>query len=470
MKLKLNPKPLVLVVAVLAPIGAIANIQQQIHAMYDGLINTTAPGAYQTATRGVVTGGAVTLRNRISTANLVSITPPSAKGGCGGINLYTGSFSYINGEEFIALMRNVASNATGVVSGFAFELAMEAMDSATNGVLRNLTNTIKSFNQMFSNSCQLAQGVVSGAQEAFSEKRDLKSALRVMAENVAPDYFASKSPKEESSAKRLAASGKAKACADTGNILWCAMRVIDLDNQALYGSEDNSEFVLSMVGSLNVVLTEDDKGGETFMPQPIPRLINKDALRIFVEGNDDTATRVYDCASDDLDQCLEPNTRLLGTFKGLAARIVDDLQQNQVFERFAKGNASPADGERLQWLARSRIGVNLMTIVQKNGAQAGYDYLGNYSKLLAADATASFILEMLDVTEKGLSSMTMADSVKVLENLRDSHNRVMAEYRDLLLSYGGYKDADRQALDLLETAPNSDPSKLPQGTTSSHAG
>ena len=463
-------KPLVLAVAFLAPVAAVANIQQQIHAMYDGLINTTAPGAYKTATRGVVTGGAVTLRNRISTANLVSITPPSAKGGCGGINLYTGSFSFINGEEFVALMRNVASNAVGVVSGFAFELAMEAMDSATNGVLRNLTNKIQSLNQMFSNSCQLAQGVVNGAQEAFSEKRDLKSALRVMAENVAPDFFSSKSPKEESSAKRLAAAGKAKACADTGNILWCAMREINLDNQALYGSEENSEFVLSMVGSLNVVLTGDDAGGDTFMAQPIPRLIDKDALRIFVEGNDDSTTKVYDCNSGDLDQCQEPSTRTLGTFKGLAAKIVDDLQENQVFERFAAGNASQSDGDRLQWLARSRIGVHLMRIVQKNGAQAGYDYLGTYSKLLAADATASFIIQLLDVTEQGLSSITMADSVKVLENLRDSRNRVMAEYRDLLLSYGGYKDADRQALDLLETAPNSDPSKLPQGTTSSNAG
>lgn len=470
MKLKLNPKPLVLVVAVLAPIGAIANIQQQIHAMYDGLINTTAPGSYQTATRGVVTGGAVTLRNRISTANLVSITAPSAKGGCGGINLYTGSFSFINGEEFVALMRNVASNAVGVVSGFAFELAMEAMDSATNGVLRNLTNKIQSLNQMFSNSCQLAQGVVSGAADAFAEKRDLKSALGGVLENVASDLFASKSTQEESPAKRLASSGKAKACTDTGNILWCAMLKTGLSSQVLYGSEENAEFILSMVGSYNVVLTADDDGGETFSPQPIPRLIEKDALRLFVEGSDDTATKVYDCASDDLDQCLEPGTRTLGTFKGLAAKIVDDLQQNQVLERFARNNATPSDGTRLDWLTRSRIGGHLLRIVQKNGAQAGYDYLGNYSRLLAADAITSFVIQLLDVTEQGLSSMTMADSVNALENLRDTRHRVMGEYRDLLLSYGGYKDADRQALDLLETAPNSDPGKLPQGTTASHAG
>ena len=161
-------KPIALAVALFVlPLAAQANIQQQVNEMFSGMINVTNPGAYRTATRGVVTGGSVVLRNRISTANLISITPPSAKGGCGGINLYSGSFSFINGEEFVALMRNVASNAAGIVSGFAFELALDAMDAQTGGVIRNLANKIQSLNQMFSNSCQLASGLVTNAKKAY---------------------------------------------------------------------------------------------------------------------------------------------------------------------------------------------------------------------------------------------------------------------------------------------------------------
>lgn len=77
-------KPIALAVALfVVSFGAYANIQQQVNEMFSGMINVTSPGAYKTATRGVVTGGSVVLRNRISTANLISITPPSAKGGCG---------------------------------------------------------------------------------------------------------------------------------------------------------------------------------------------------------------------------------------------------------------------------------------------------------------------------------------------------------------------------------------------------
>lgn len=457
-------KPLTLAVACALSTGASANIQQQISAMYGTLMNTTTPGAYQTASRGVITGGGVVLRNQISTANLISITPPSAKGGCGGINLYTGSFSFINGEEFVALMRNVASNAVGVVSGFAFELAMEAMDSSVSGVLRDLTNRIQSLNEMFSNSCQLAQGVVQGAADAYAEKRDLKSALTGVLENVSSDLFSSKSTSENSSSERLSDSGKAETCKDTGNILWCAMGTIGLTSQALYGSRENAEFIMSMVGSYNVTLTEDDRSGKNFMPQPIPRLIDKGALRLFIEGNDNSATKIYDCSSD-TEHCLTPSIKTLGTFDGLASKIVHDLQSNQVLERFAQNTATAADGNRLDWLARSRIGVHLLRIVQKNGAQAGYDYLGNYSRVLVADATASFVMQLLDITEQGLSSMSMADAPNVLQNMRDTRSRLMTEYRDLLLNYGGYKEADRQALDLLETAPNSDPGKLPQSST-----
>ena len=48
----------VLVVA-LAPLGAYANIESQL----DSMSNSTDPGMYQTATRGVVSGGSMRIRN-----------------------------------------------------------------------------------------------------------------------------------------------------------------------------------------------------------------------------------------------------------------------------------------------------------------------------------------------------------------------------------------------------------------------
>ncbi|MDN4704685.1 conjugal transfer protein TraH [Vibrio parahaemolyticus] len=43
--------------------------------------------------------------------NLVSFTPPSWKAGCGGVDMFGGSFSFINAEQLVTMMRAVAANA-----------------------------------------------------------------------------------------------------------------------------------------------------------------------------------------------------------------------------------------------------------------------------------------------------------------------------------------------------------------------
>ena len=71
-----------------ASVSVNADIQRQVNSMFNSMINVTSPGAYQTASLGVVTGGSITLRNRITTISPIKITPPSAQAGCGGINRY----------------------------------------------------------------------------------------------------------------------------------------------------------------------------------------------------------------------------------------------------------------------------------------------------------------------------------------------------------------------------------------------
>lgn len=463
-------KPIALAVALCAaPIAVQANIQQQVNEMFSGMINVTKPGAYQTASRGVVTGGSVVLRNRISTANLISITPPSAKGGCGGINLYSGSFSFINGEEFVALMRNVASNASGIVSGFAFELALDAMDAQTGGVIRNLANKIQSLNQMFSNSCQLASGMVVNAKKAFEETSDFKSAMTAFGTNVASDFFAAKSTKEDSPANRIVSTGKSVACDNTGNVLWCAMKKSGLQSQILFGSDENAEFIMSMVGSYNVTLATDEKGGKNFAAHPVPRLITNEGLKILVEGSDNLDVKIYRCDQDDT-SCSDPKIQSLSSFKGLERRIIEDLQNNGILERIANGTATPADGNRIAYLASSRVGVNLMKITQKAGAQSGYDYLTQFAKKIAADAAVSLISQLLGHTEKGLTSLNMTDAGKVLEELRTTKGELMDEYRAYIEDAMQGKDADGQAAKMLIMAPVPDNGSLPQGAVNESAG
>ncbi|WP_196762510.1 conjugal transfer protein TraH, partial [Stutzerimonas frequens] len=84
-------------------------------------------------------------------------------------------------------------------------------------IIRGLRNNIQRLNEMFSNSCQLATGVIDAGRKAYAEHNDLKSAATGMLENVTSDFFSSKTATATSPSERLASAGKMKPCYNTGN-------------------------------------------------------------------------------------------------------------------------------------------------------------------------------------------------------------------------------------------------------------
>ncbi|MBO1928812.1 conjugal transfer protein TraH [Providencia rettgeri] len=79
------------------------------------------------------------VRNQLRTLTPVNVTLPKASGGCAGIDFFAGSFSFINTEEFIQLLRNIAANSVGL----AFQLAINAMDAVLGGVIKTTIHHTK---------------------------------------------------------------------------------------------------------------------------------------------------------------------------------------------------------------------------------------------------------------------------------------------------------------------------------------
>ena len=100
-----------------------ADINATMDAMFSSMINVTAPDAHLSARRGVIDGGSVVVRNRIATPTIVSFNPPKFAAGCGGIDMFLGSFSFINADQFVNMLRAIASNAIS----YAFSLALKEM-------------------------------------------------------------------------------------------------------------------------------------------------------------------------------------------------------------------------------------------------------------------------------------------------------------------------------------------------------
>jgi hypothetical protein len=114
----------------------------------------------------VLTGGSLNARNHLMNESLWHFVPPSFDAGCGGIDLFAGSFSFLSAEQFQNLLRAIAANVTG----YAFEVALGAMCKECLETMETLQKKIQALNQGFANSCQLARGLVNDVADAFDTK------------------------------------------------------------------------------------------------------------------------------------------------------------------------------------------------------------------------------------------------------------------------------------------------------------
>lgn len=143
-----------------------ASLQQEMNSLFGRMTTVTHPGVYNSQRRGMITGGSVVSRSPIVQENLVSFVPPSFEAGCGGIDMYAGSLSFVNADQFVQVLRAVAANARG----YAFQLALSAMCEKCSQQMETLQKKIQQLNQYFGNSCQLAQGIVNDTLSAYGKK------------------------------------------------------------------------------------------------------------------------------------------------------------------------------------------------------------------------------------------------------------------------------------------------------------
>ena len=86
---------------------------QHHHAMrniFNGMMTTTSPASFETATRTGVVGGSFSYRTTNVNTNLVSMSFPKASVGCNGIDVFLGSFSMITGKCCVRHNRNGEKN------------------------------------------------------------------------------------------------------------------------------------------------------------------------------------------------------------------------------------------------------------------------------------------------------------------------------------------------------------------------
>lgn len=123
---------------------------------FDALTNNTRPGVYESQVRGFMTGGGFSVSFPQHRVNFISITPPQINAGCGGISMFTGGFSYISGDEFVAMLKGIAADSLGE----AFAIAVRTLCPVCATVLSDLQKAAQLASRLAIDQCSAAMGLL----------------------------------------------------------------------------------------------------------------------------------------------------------------------------------------------------------------------------------------------------------------------------------------------------------------------
>lgn len=426
-------------------ISSVANansLQSEMNTLFNGMTNVTQAGVYETQRRGVLAGGRITTKTKIFNENLVSITPPSWKAGCGGVDLFGGSFSFINSDQLIQLLRSVAANATG----YAFQLALDNVAPDISKHIDAFQKKIQELNQYLGNSCQLAQGLVNDATSGMDLKHKTDQSITGTAKGFFTDFFASKqTPEGKAASTVIKEEDNEKHKEMTGNIVWKQLKLNRVNSWFAYGDDNLLEAIMSLTGTVIVGDEKDDpsaasgaRGAKTNPIHPISgNLIDLSNLLI---GGDLT---IYSC-SGDKEQCDGGNSGTLPTktvkLKGIQQLVLDMLVGTStkpgIISKFAN-NQGVLLPEEQAFLANLPSGlgsvVRQLSVLNPDAASI---FAREASGAIALSMIYEFADQLITVARTSISNSKSAYTPMVEDKLNSARSVIIQDHTILLGRYG----------------------------------
>lgn len=277
---------------------------------FNSLVSETHAGIYRSQTRGYMTGGNFSVHYPTDNVQLISISTPSFSSGCSGISLFYGGFSYISGQQFTALLKNISTSALG----YSFQLALRTLCPVCSTVLSDLQKAAQAANKLALDQCQIAEGLVQNGIENNSqlnrwinhnattissekgEVNDYFSGLNNLSNNVEAAF--SKVVEAIDSIKNAGARQQAAQSQRLGNNTW----------NMLAGLTDIQKiFIQSLIGSTLITgVTKDENKKIPTVRSLTPTLTPITLGKVFMFG-----ARAKDNSNVYLWQCDDSNEGLL---------------------------------------------------------------------------------------------------------------------------------------------------------------
>jgi len=379
-----------------------------------GIGNYTAPGAFKGQTFNTFTGGNLYLRSPNKTYQLLAVQFPSARGGCGGIDVFGGSFSHISAAEF----KNMLKNITAALPGIAFQLALEAVSPLLGGLTKWAQGLETWINNARISSCETAKALVSSAAEAVgydSQESCAKLAVQMGLESdtdAARRRCASDRPSVLATARGSADLDIKNQAPFVGNLTWQALRRVDgLDDAA-------RELVMSLVGTVIYFPEEAARDPERVAPTVT-------SVAHLLYGQNEAAggsvnIQLLKCNNyTDCDVVTAPTTYVHVPF----TKKVEDLMRS-ISDKIASRTPIPNDSSEVGFVNRTSEPVWRLLSVGNTipGSGLADSMIMSYREIIAADYAYNFY----DAYAR-LASASLQKQWQLNKEQREDANRLRAD-------------------------------------------
>lgn len=459
-KIKFKKIFLSLALSIFSTQSSASFLSEQTDKMFnDMMTNTTEGGYYESSRRGVLSGGSITVKNPILDLQLISFTPPHINAGCGGIDLFAGSFSFANSDQLIQVMRSVASNA----AGYAFALALGEMSPEILSVIQWLQGLINQLNLAQSNSCQIAQGLVNDITGSFWSETNRARTSASISGSVSGWFSDYNDAMNQSGKDNVLSTLKTNNQemynqVVAGNVIYQALSNSDVPAAFGYSSKSSGiEEILAITGSLIVDLKEDQTSGEDeelYFTVKAPLIEFQD----LITAGTDYKEPVYVCNDSN---CLSMGVVKRDTstnFINMRERILKILcgenlngSEDSVIYKYTHAQNSDLSltAKQKALLDNSRtLAVAMHDLGLSGNTDLLREFVFEYATIISAQVVHELIGKVFQASRQALSQSPSKNVSRAMEVLNQSEKKFDEDYHNFLILNGGTRDLDNKLKEL----------------------
>ena len=390
--------------------------------------NYTAPGAFRGQTFNTYTGGSLFMRAPNKVYQLAAIQFPSAKAGCGGIDVFGGSFSHISAAEFKNMLRNI----TAALPGIAFQLALESVSPLLGGLTKWAKGLETWINNARINSCETAKAIVSTAAEAAGYSSQEACSDLAIEMGLESDRDAAR---RRCATDRTSILASARTSGDAnvrnkapfvGNLTWKA-----LQRTGTYLDDQERELIMSVVGT--VIFYPEDAARD---PEPVaPTITSISHLLYGQAAGAGTNVTQHLLRCNDYTNCDVVTLNTAYTHTPFTARV--ETMMRSIADKIATRAAIPNNSAEVGFVNQTTEPVYKMLSIGATipGSGLSDSLIAQYRDVIAADYAYVFLERNLRV---GMAALDKDYTLQ--QTQRDRANLVRQRAQAMLLQLSQEKN------------------------------